>query len=101
MTLTNNIKLNMGNELKLLPDYQEIIRAVQTGVGKVMERAPSDSAMTVDVSRADNYFQVNMQLASMGLRFMLDAKARSPFVALDRAIAQAWDKVKLWSINRK
>jgi hypothetical protein len=95
------VRLNMGNDVLKLPDCQELVRSIQEGIEELLQRAPSDSFISLDVLRIGEHFHVDVHLASSVLSFMLKGKARSPFVALERVLSLAWDKLQVWSISKK
>lgn len=101
MIASEMVRLNMGNEIAKLPDCQELVRLIQAGIEELLQKAPSDSFVSLDVLRIGEHFHVDVRLASGVLSFMLKGKARSPFVALERVLALAWDKVQVWSISKK
>ncbi len=101
MIVSDTVRLNIGREILSLNEGQELTKSIQDGLESLLERAPSDCFVALDVLRTDGYFHVDVSLASGVLSFMLRAKAHSPFVALERVLTLAWDKVQVWSISKQ
>jgi len=95
------VRLSVGKEVMKLRDGQELVHSIQVGIEDLLQKAPSDSFVALDILRIGEKFHVDVSLASGVMSFMLKAQAHSPFVALERVMSAAWDKVQVWSINKK
>lgn len=75
--------------------------SVLAGIEELQERAPSDSLITVRMNRVPEGYFADVHLVSSPLEFRLDAVANSPYVAFERAMIQARDRVLVWSEMKK
>ena len=96
-----NLKMIVESDVSGLAYGDDLTNTVQIDVERLLEKAPSDSTLLVHISRVGDQFKVALALASEGLQFVLNSTARSPFVASEKALNLAWDKVRVWSAGKR
>ncbi len=96
-----NMKMIVETDVSRLAIGEDLTQSMQLDAERLLQRAPSDSTLLVHISRVGDQFKVAMALASEGLQFVLNSTSRSPFIASERALNQAWEKVRSWSAGNR
>ena len=101
MKINSEIELNAKNETLSLPEFKGFAETLKQAFSSFTDRAPSDSAFTVEVKSIQNGgYKIAIQLASDAFSFNEEAEGKSPFATLDRAIVKARRKLDLWSVQK-
>ena len=66
----------------------------------ISNRAPSDTTLGVDVLRHRDEYKVVIRVVSQVLEFFVVGVGRSPYVALEKVMMKACDRLKVWSIKK-
>ncbi len=92
--------VSVAKEILSLPDAQSFLAQAQEAFDKILLRAPSDGAVSMNADVEGNLFRTSIKVAAADLRFTLARTARSPFMALEYAVKEALDKIHVWSLLR-
>lgn len=101
MPFNDSYALELDQDILRDGGRDDLESSVLVGIGELQERAPSDSLVTVRMTRVADGYHADIHLISAVLEFRLDATANSPYVAFERAMIQARDRVLVWSEMKK
>jgi hypothetical protein len=87
-------------EVMRLPDAKEFVSQCYNAFERIVGFAPSDGSVFMKTDFDGEFFRTAISLVAKDLKFALSQRAHSPFVALERAVREALEKTKLWSIHR-
>lgn len=100
MRLDTDLILNAHKAVLALPEFKGFVEALKPTFAAFAEKAPSDSALRVDVNVVKDGYKVAIDLASGVLNFNESAEGQSPFTALDRALVKAKRQLEFWSVQK-
>ena len=101
MSFNESCALELDQDIFRDGGRDDLESSILAGVGELQERAPSDSLITVRMTRVPEGYLADIHLVSAVLEVRLDAIANSPYVAFERAMIQARDRVQVWSEMKK
>lgn len=79
----------------------EFVTHCKTCLRRLADKAPSDSHLTMKIHHEGNGYTVDLRLASNLLNFEEITNARSPFMAVEKALKEAFDRVQTWSAAKE
>ena len=101
MAYSKELQVNANEKILNFMEYDEFMTTLYASLERFMMAAPSDGIVNVEVSKLGSGYTVGVQLVSSALKFVEQASAQSPFVALEKVLLKAKDAVHTWAITRK
>ena len=101
MLMREYAKLRFAEEVSRMPYFTNLTRVISSAVERLIERAPSDSMIVMDVTKVGDGFRAVIRVASSGLDFLIEGTARNPFEAAERAFTKTRARFEDWSEHKK
>ncbi|UYL10026.1 hypothetical protein B9G69_005480 [Bdellovibrio sp. SKB1291214] len=95
----NNVELRTENIA--LPEKDQLLVSCGRVLDKLAASAPSDSIMNMAVDFDGEDFIIDVELVSGEMQFSVVADAKSPYMALEKAVKEVSDRIKKWSATRQ
>ncbi len=82
-------------------DKDQLLVVCGGAIERITSHAPSDGLIQMKLDFDGNYFSVRVELISQQLMLEFEARASSPFIALEDVQKASLEKIKKWSVSRK
>lgn len=90
----------IGQEISI-PSQVEFWRAAQKDIADLWERVPDGGTIRLALARQGREFRIDLGISSSAIVIEESDTAKSPFVALERALSKAYQTLHIWKLGRR
>lgn len=100
MLIDQDIYLNANSNILNSRELDGFVTFLKNTMSIFAGKSPSDGCFTIDLTTAQSGYKVVIKLASVGLSLSDFAVAKSPYAAVDKALARVKQGIDFWSVHK-
>lgn len=100
MFLNQEIDLQINENLLKQDDFDGFLITLKTSLSTLYDHSPSDSHISVEVTKFHAGYKIIIHLASSVLNFSESAVAQSPYSALDKVLVKLQQTLSFWAVQK-